>query len=741
MTLLTDSGVLSPATGPEKEEQEFADSALHALRIEEAVQAVATGEVDALFISDGAGKRLITLNGADRAYRLLVEGMAEGAITLTPDGVVAWCNRSFAALLGRPLNRLIGTRIESCFAPEARQSLAEALVDGRGGKSSMAIDLLTDLGVRVPTYLSVNPSVVDGLPEALCMVVTDLTEQRRSEADERSRQHLLTVIEDQRRTHLQLQESMAALCLRDRALGAISQGVLITDAQGQVTYANAAFETMSGYSSADMLGRSCAILQGPRTEALAVQAMRESVAEAKSFHGEVLNYRKDGEPFWNDLSITPVLDGDGEPTQFVGVQRDITERKLAEKARQSLEAQLREAQKMDAIGTLAGGIAHDFNNILGSMLGNLGLARHTLGAGHKAGTLLEQARVAGERARGLVEQILAFSRHQPTLLKAQPLEASVREAVKMLRATLPPTVRLELVVEATSQPMILGDATQLQQIVINLCTNAWQALSGSTGRIAMHIAEVRVEEGAGSAASAALPPGDYAHLSITDNGHGMDVATQRRIFEPFFSTKASGQGTGLGLSVVHGIVASHHGFIAVRSRLGGGTTFDLHFPVTAAHQEHVTVPAAFPEGQHGEGQHVMYVDDDEVMLLMVRHLLERLGYRATCLSDPAVAIAAVQAHPDEYDVVVTDYNMPPMSGLDVAGALRSVDPALPVVISSGFISDELRRAAADLDVFDVMRKENTLEDLGVLLWRALRRGDAGSTPPRGAAPPPQAADA
>ena len=709
--------------------------------IEQAVQAIAAGEVDALFISDAAGKRLITLNGADRAYRLLVEGMAEGAVTLTPDGVVAWCNRSFAALLGRPLNRLIGTPIELCFAPEARQSLAELLVDGQDGKRNLAIDLLTDLGSRVPIYLSVSPSVVDGLPEALCMVVTDLTEQRRSEADKLSRQHLLAVIEDQARTQQQLQESLSELCLRDRALGAISQGVLITDVQGHVTYANAAFETMSGYSCADILGRSCAILQGLHTDAMSVKAMRESVAEARPFHGEVLNYRKDGEPFWNDLSITPVLDGDGGPTQFVGVQRDITERKQAEQARNSLEAQLREAQKMEAIGTLAGGIAHDFNNILGSMLGNLGLARQTLGAEHGASALLEQASVAGERARSLVEQILAFSRRQPTLLRAQPLEASVGDAVMMLRATLPPTVKLELSVDANSEPLVLGDATQLQQIVINLCTNAWQSLSGSTGRIAIHIDTVRIDDGVGAALAGALPPGDYAHLSITDNGHGMDVATQSRIFEPFFSTKGSGCGTGLGLSVVHGIVASHHGFIAVRSRLGAGTTFDLHFPVTMAHREDVAVLAALAEVEHGDGQRVMYIDDDEVMLLMVSHLLERLGYRGTCLSDPAVAIATVQAHPGEYDVVVTDYNMPPMSGLDVARALRSLDCNLPVAISSGFVSDELRMAAQELDVFEVMRKENTLEDLGALLGRALRSGAARLTLASEPLPGPQPAAA
>jgi CheY-like chemotaxis protein len=216
-----------------------------------------------------------------------------------------------------------------------------------------------------------------------------------------------------------------------------------------------------------------------------------------------------------------------------------------------------------------------------------------------------------------------------------------------------------------------------------------------------------------------VPPGDYAHLSVTDTGQGMDVATQARIFEPFFSTKARGLGTGLGLSVVHGIVASHQGYIAVRSRPGGGTTFDLHFPVTEADHEDVTVPAAPEEAARGQGQRVMYIDDDEVMLLMVSQLLERLGYRGTCLSDPAVALATLEAHPGAFDIVVSDYNMPQMTGLDVARALRASAADLPVVISSGFISDELRLAAAALDVVELMRKENTLEELGALLGRVL----------------------
>ena len=677
-----------------------------------------TAEVDAVFVNDGGGRQLITLHGADRAYRLLLEDMADGALTLTPDGVVAWCNRSFAVLLGRPLNRLIGTRIDLCFAPEGRDSLAQLLAGGREKHCKLAIDLLTDLGLRVPTYLSVNPSVVDGLPEALCMVVNDLSAQRRSEAEKLARQQLLTVIDNQRRVQEQLQESLAALRLRDRALGAISQGVLIADAQRRVTYANAAFEAMSGYSEADMLGRSCNFLQGPSSDALEVQAIRDALAAARPFHGEVLNYRKNGEPFWNELSITPVFDADGELTQFVGVQRDITERKQSEAIRHSLSEQLREAQKMEAVGTLAGGIAHDFNNILGSMLGNLGLALQMLGAKNDASALLEQVKLAGERARTLVGQILAFSRRQPTQLKARSLEPIVREAMNMLRATLPATVRLELSVEATPQPLILGDATQLEQIVINLCTNAWQALGGSTGLIAMRIetADFRADSTTGATL---VPPGKYAHLSVADTGQGMDAATQARIFEPFFSTKPLGLGTGLGLSVVHGIVASHHGHIAVHSRRGAGTTFDMYFPVTDADREDVTVPAALDEAVRGQGQRVMYIDDDEVMLLMVTHLLERLGYRATCLSDATVAMATLLAQPGGFDIVVTDYNMPSMTGLEVAQLLRANATDLPVVISSGFISDELRLAAAEIGVAALMRKENTLEELGALLGRIL----------------------
>ncbi len=284
-----------------------ADAACVAQARTQVVQAVFNGEVDALLVSDAAGARVITLNGADRVYRLLVEDMAEGALTLTPDGVVAWCNRSFSRLMGKPQNRLIGTPIDLCFAHDGRLTLASFLRAAQQAKLSLDADLLNEQGLRVPVYLSLNSSVVDGLPEALCMTVTDLTQQKRGEADTLLRQHLLIVINAQQCTQQTLEESLASLGLHESALGAISQGVVITDADRKVTYVNAASEAMSGYSAAEMLGRTCGFLHGAHTSQDVVSIMRHAMDGARPFHGELLNYRKDGTPFWNDLSITPIF--------------------------------------------------------------------------------------------------------------------------------------------------------------------------------------------------------------------------------------------------------------------------------------------------------------------------------------------------------------------------------------------------------------------------------------------------
>jgi signal transduction histidine kinase/CheY-like chemotaxis protein len=390
-----------------------------------------------------------------------------------------------------------------------------------------------------------------------------------------------------------------------------------------------------------------------------------------------------------------------------------------DRERRSLEAQLRESQRIESIGTLAGGIAHDFNNILAAILGNVALARDDIGANHPAQASLEQIRKASSRARDLVQQILAFGRRQPHSLVAQPLQPLVEETVALLRSTLPASVTLDCAL--VPEPLIAeADATQVQQVLMNLCTNAWHALQGRPGRIEVGLALHTVTVPA-SRVGKALAAGRYARLWVQDSGVGMDAATQARIFEPFFTTKPTDQGTGLGLSVVHGIVTAHQGAIRIDSVPGQGTTVNLYLPLTD--REAAPPPAAqtLPIDAHGTGQHVLYVDDDEVIVVMVERLLTQAGYRVSAFRDGRAAVAAVQAAPQAIDAVVTDYNMPGFTGMDVARAVAAIRPDLPVVISSGYISEELQAQARAAGVRHLLQKQNSLEELALLVRRVVAR--------------------
>jgi len=417
------------------------------------------------------------------------------------------------------------------------------------------------------------------------------------------------------------------------------------------------------------------------------------------------------------------------PTMVLVAMTDISDRKEAEADLRRFEAQLRDVQKMESIGTLAGGIAHDFNNILGAILGNLALACEDVGSNHPAMGSLEEIRKASIRARNLVQQILTFSRREPQELVTQALQPVIVETHQLLRATLPARVELELLL--VDPPVrALVDATQLQQVLMNLCTNAWHALGDAAGRIVVGLDAVVLDRAA-TQRLGDVPPGPYAHLWVGDTGIGMDAATRARIFEPFFTTKPVGHGTGLGLSVVHGIVSSHHGAISVDSELGRGSTFHLYLPLgesdapaKAAADTVPPVPVAAP----GRGAHVLYIDDDETMVVMVERILERAGYRVSGLRNPREAIAAVREYPGTFDLVVTDFNMPECSGLDVARELASIRPQLPVLISSGYITEELREEAKLAGVRGLLEKQKIFEDISDLLGRTLSQ-EAGQREP------------
>ena len=448
--------------------------------------------------------------------------------------------------------------------------------------------------------------------------------------------------------------------------------------------------------------------------------------------GALRSCASDGIPFDCELDIVTakrrrlnvraigqaVRDENGRITGMEGAFQDITERKKAEQAHSSLAAQLRESQKMEALGTLAGGIAHDFNNILGTILGNAELARHDARANWQALVSLEEILKAGNRAKDLVQQILSFSRRQPTSRRVLSLPAIVEESVRLLRAALPVGVRIDCRC-APDTPSVVADPTQVQQVLLNIGNNAAHAMAGRTGTIDIRVEGVTLDE-ASAQFDLNLRPGRYACVTISDVGHGMDATIRRRIFEPFFTTKPPGEGTGLGLSVAHGIMQAHEGGIVVRSDPGKGSRFALYFPRAREVAAALGMTEDAGAASEGQGQHILYVDDDEAQVFLIKRMLERWGYRVSAYLEQREALDALLADVQSFDLVVTDFNMPGMSGLEVARAIRDARPDLPVVMVSGYITDALRAQAEAVGVRELIAKPHEVEALRDLVHRLLK---------------------
>ena len=360
------------------------------------------------------------------------------------------------------------------------------------------------------------------------------------------------------------------------------------------------------------------------------------------------------------------------------------------------------------------------------------LARQDAQPGHPVLESLEEIHKASLRAKALVQQILSFGRRQVIERKVISLAPVVEESLRLLRATLPAGVSLAAGCDANA-PQVLADPTQIEQVLINLSTNAWQSIQGQARPGAIEVWLEAHEYAAGEAQDEGFalvcgetPPGRYARLTVKDNGSGMGEDTLTRIFEPFFTTKPMGKGTGLGLAVVHGIMQEHGGSIEVRSVPGVGSTFRIYFPAARAMgpiAPGVTRETAAP---HGQGRHVLYVDDDESIVFLMTRLLERQGYRVSGYTDAHAALAAVRAHPDAFDLAVTDYNMPDMSGLELARALKQVRPDLPIAMASGYINDELREEAPAAGISELIYKPDTVDELCDAVARLAHTGAGGA---------------
>jgi PAS domain S-box-containing protein len=459
-------------------------------------------------------------------------------------------------------------------------------------------------------------------------------------------------------------------------------GMAVVGPDGRWLEVNPAWCKIIGYSRGELLVTNIQSITHPDDRETGLKFLGQMLdKQMENYQIEKRYLHKNGHVICVQLNVSLAWNPDGTPRHFVAQFQDITERKRAEEQRKKLEEQLRKALKMEALGTLAGGTAHEFNNILGIIIGYSDLAKMELGADHQIARHLDQVLKASQRAKEIVQQILTFTRQQKDQRELMLLHPVVADAVRLVRTTLPEAV--EIVTDiAPGAGAVLGNPTQIHQVIINLCTNAWHAMKDNAGLIRIRQRTLTLDETA-SALHPALHPGPYVRLSIEDNGTGMDAATLARIFEPFFTTKGPGKGTGLGLAVVHGILQAHDGAVVVQSQPGQGTTFHLYFPAELAAQvkPRPAGPVSMPAGA---GQHILLVDDEAALAQAATLSLERLGYRVTGVHSAAEALAAFHEQPGQIDLVITDLTMPGMNGTDLADALQEVRPDLPIIMASGF---------------------------------------------------------
>ncbi len=384
----------------------------------------------------------------------------------------------------------------------------------------------------------------------------------------------------------------------------------------------------------------------------------------------------------------------GEKLVRYGAFQDITDRKRAEEEKEKMETQLRQSQKMEAIGTLAGGIAHDFNNILSAIIGYTELAICDIPAGSLARQNLDQVLHASSRVKDLVKQILSFSRFTEQERLPLRLGKITREALKLLKASIPATIEIRHNIK-TVPGTVLADPTQVHQVLMNLCTNAAHAMQQSGGVMEINLDQVDIDN-VSADQDGELKPGPYCRLTVSDSGHGIDSKTRDRIFEPFFTTKEPGQGTGMGLSVVHGIVMSHGGTIKVSSTPGKGTTFHIYLPLIKSEMEvqDKTDNKFLPTGT----EHILFVDDKEILVDIVTQMLERLGYRVSTRTSSLEALELFQAMPGEFDLVITDMTMPRMTGTRLSQSMLKIRPDIPIILCTGFSKQITREKAKAIGI-------------------------------------------
>ncbi|MFO8240686.1 MAG: PAS domain S-box protein, partial [Dissulfuribacterales bacterium] len=614
-----------------------------------------------------------TLRESEERFRVLSEASFEG-IVIHENGIIIDVNKTFTELFGYEYDQIIGMNLLELATPECRNRIKQNILsEFEGAYEAMGLrkDGSTfpgELRGRKITYKGRTVRITAG---------RDLSEQKKTEEELRRSEE------------------------KYRILVEMANDAIFVTQDGKMKFINSQTEAITGLSKEELIERPFYDLIHPEDRDMVLDRHKRRISGEdlpNIYTFRVIN--RAGEVVWVELS-TALFNWEERPAT-INFLRDITQQK-------NLQAQLRQSQKMEAIGTLAGGIAHDFNNILSSVLGYTELSMDEVEKGSLLHQNLSQVLSSGNRAKDLVQQILALSRKEAQEFIPTPIVPLVKEALKMFRSTFPSSIEIKENI-SIEKGIVYAEPTQLHQLIINLATNAKQAMSDGGGVLEVTVETVNFDENI-EKKYPAMVPGKYVRIFVSDTGCGISEQDFDRVFEPYFTTSETGTGTGLGLSLVHGIVKSHSGHIAVYSEPGEGTTFQIYLPLAQQERSFAASTVQKDEALPTGTESILLVDDEKPIVEMLQQTLEILGYHVTSRTSSVEALEVFRANPYKFDLLVTDAAMPNMTGDKLALRVKEIGPDIPVILCTGFsekIKDQQRK---DLGIEGFLMKPVTKKDM------------------------------
>jgi len=614
------------------------------------------------------------LRKSEEKIRALFNASSDAIIIADTNGLILETNKAAEEIFGYSNEGIVHSHLTDLMPERYRAAhlhgLERATSIGKTTYLNRVLEFhgINKDGVEFPLELNVATWFVDK-EQYFSGIIRDISARKKAEADLRESEKKLNII-----------------------FNSTNDGILVADAENRkFVTGNRAICKMLGYSPEELIGLCVDDIHPVESlQEVHSQYERQLRKEIDVYHNAPV-MRKDKSVFFADISATPTEFGG--KAWMIGLFRDVTERIR-------MEERVRQSQKMEAIGTLAGGIAHDFNNLLSPIIGYTELVMDSLPRGTEEASLLIEVKEASIRARELVQQILAFSRKGTEEKKPLKIQLIIKEALKLLRSSIPSSIEIREDIDDKCGP-VMCDPTNIHQIMMNLCTNAYHAMmqDGGVLEVSLNSITVRQED---TQLVGELPVGTYIRLIVRDTGHGMDKSTVRRIFEPYFTTKEKGEGTGLGLPLVHTIVENHNGKIKVYSSPEEGATFTIYLPQIIFPQEDIEVQKeeTLPSGT----EHILLVDDEKSIVAMFTRVLEALGYQVTGLTDSIEALECFREDAGQFDLVITDQTMPHLSGYELAKRMLEINPGIPIILCTGFSSIISKEKSESLGIKKMLMK-------------------------------------